>query len=59
MSTLVTRNQFNITPQGIVHMPTDAAFIPHPGNPHSGVSAWVNLVTSLPTQSLQGSEDDA
>jgi hypothetical protein len=34
-STLVTRNQFNITPQGIVHKPTEAAFIPHPGNPHS------------------------
>jgi len=36
-STLVTRNQFNITPQGIVHKPTEAAFIPHPGDPHSGI----------------------
>ncbi len=36
-STLVTRNQFNITPQGIVHKPTEAAFIPHSGDPHSGI----------------------
>ena len=36
-STLVTRNQFNITPQGIVHKPTEAGFIPHPGDPHSGI----------------------
>ena len=34
--TLVRRDQFNITPQGIVHKPTDAAFIPSPGDPHSG-----------------------
>ena len=34
---LVTRNQFNITPQGIVHKPTEAAFIPHPGDPHLGI----------------------
>ena len=48
-STLVTRNQFNITPQGIVHKPTEAAFIPHPGDPHSGLSAEADLVTSVPT----------
>lgn len=35
-STLVRRDQFNITPQGIVHKPTDAAFTPHPGDPFSG-----------------------
>ena len=36
-STLVTRNQFNITSQGIVHKPTEAAVVPHPGNPHLGM----------------------
>src|SRR3977135_4339223 len=36
-STLVRRDQFNISPHGITHKPTDAAFIPRPGDPHSGV----------------------
>ena len=36
MATLVTRNQFNVTPQGVVHKPTEAAFIPTPGDPLSG-----------------------
>ncbi len=35
-STLVRRDQFNISPQGIVHKPTDAAFTPNPGDPFSG-----------------------
>jgi hypothetical protein len=33
---LVRRDQFNITPLGIIHKPTDAAFTPHPGDPYSG-----------------------
>jgi len=33
---LVRRDQFNITPQGIVHETTDAAFTPHPGDPFFG-----------------------
>jgi hypothetical protein len=37
-SNLVRRDQFSITPQGIVHKPTDAAFTPHPGDPYSGIS---------------------
>ncbi len=36
MTTLVTRNQFNVTAQGIVHKPTEAAFIPGLGDPLSG-----------------------
>ena len=36
-STLVRRDQFNITPRGIVHKPTDAAFTPDPGDPYSGI----------------------
>lgn len=36
---LVRRNQFNITPQGIVHKPTDMAFMPYPGgDPFSGIT---------------------
>jgi hypothetical protein len=35
-SSLVRRDQFNISPQGIVHKPTDAAFTPHFGDPRSG-----------------------
>lgn len=35
-SILVRRDQFNITPQGIVHKPTDSHFAPHPGDPSSG-----------------------
>lgn len=34
---LVRRDQFNISPQGIVHKPTDAAFRPHPGDPYLGM----------------------
>jgi hypothetical protein len=33
---LVRRDQFNITPQGIIHKPTDAAFTLFPGDPFSG-----------------------
>jgi len=29
-NSLVRRDQFNISPQGIVHKPTDAGFTPHP-----------------------------
>lgn len=35
-SNLVRRDQFAISPQGIVHKPTDAAFTPDPGDPYSG-----------------------
>jgi hypothetical protein len=33
---LIRRDQFDITPQGIIHKPTDAAFIPDLADPHSG-----------------------
>jgi hypothetical protein len=36
-TTLVRRDQFSISPQGIVHKPTDAAFTPDPGDPYSGI----------------------
>ena len=47
-STLVTRNQFNVTPQGVVHKPTQAAFIPHPGDPHSGTVRLGQLLNQPP-----------
>ena len=42
-SKLVRRDQFNITPQGIVHKPTDAGFTPYPGDPYSGISRMGQL----------------
>jgi hypothetical protein len=38
MANLIRRDQFNITPQGIIHKPTDAAFTPFPGDPFSGTT---------------------
>jgi hypothetical protein len=56
-STLVTRNQFNITPQGIVHKPTEAAFIPHPGDPHSGIFRLGQLYNQPPNWNHYEPED--
>jgi hypothetical protein len=35
-SHLVRRDQFNVSPQGIIHKPTDAAFTPYVGDSRSG-----------------------
>lgn len=35
-SILVRRDQFNITPQGITHKPTDASYVPYIGDPRNG-----------------------
>jgi hypothetical protein len=35
-SILTRRDQFNITPQGILHKPTNTYFAPHAGDPYSG-----------------------
>ena len=47
-STLVRRDQFNISPQGIVHKPTDAAFTPNPGDPFSGIERLGQLGNRSP-----------
>ena len=47
-STLITRNQFNITSQGIVHKPTDAAFVPHLDDPCSGTMRLGELSNQPP-----------
>jgi hypothetical protein len=46
---LVTRDQFNVTPDGIVHKPTDAAFIPNPSDPSSGTVRLGQLANAHPT----------
>jgi hypothetical protein len=46
---LVRRDQFNITPQGIVHKPTDAAFTPYPGDLYSGIRRLGQLGSKHPS----------
>jgi hypothetical protein len=48
-SILVTRDQFNITPQGITHKPTDASFVPHCGDPRSGSMRLGRLECEAPS----------
>ena len=45
---LVRRDQFQITPFGIVHRPTDAAFTPSPGDPNSGIERLGQLLNRHP-----------
>ena len=49
---LVRRDQFNITPQGIIHKPTDAAFTPYPGDPLSGITRLGHLGNNNPSASF-------
>ena len=56
-STLVRRDQFNVTPQGIVHKPTDAAFTPYPGDPFSGIERSGQLANKHPNGSGFRAED--
>ena len=44
----VQRDQFGVSPHGIVHKPTDAAFTPDPGDPHSGIMRLGHLGNSHP-----------
>jgi hypothetical protein len=46
--TLVRRDHFSITPQGITHKPTGATFIPHSGSPLSGKLLMGQLGNRLP-----------
>ena len=54
---LVRRDQFNITPEGIVHKPTDAAFTPYPGDPYSGIMRLGQLGNKHPHRNSFRSED--
>jgi len=49
-SILVTRDQFNITPQGITHKPTDASFVPHCGDPRYGFTRLGRLECEVPSR---------
>jgi hypothetical protein len=57
LSTLIRRDQFNITPQGIVHKPTEAAFTPHAGDPYSGIVRLGQLGNQLPNGEEYRAED--
>ena len=48
---LVRRDQFNITPHGIVHKPTDASFAPYPGQAYSGITRMGQLGNRHPNGS--------
>jgi hypothetical protein len=56
-SSLVRRDQFNISPQGIVHKPTDAAFTPSPGDPLSGFTRLGTLGNKHPNGNDYNSDD--
>jgi hypothetical protein len=56
-SNLVTRNQFNISPQGIVHKPTDAVFTPCPGNPLAGTMRLGTLGNQQPNGNGYSADD--
>jgi hypothetical protein len=47
-STPVSKDQFEISADGITHEPTGANYKPHPGSPHSGNANWANLGNVLP-----------
>ena len=49
-SILITRDQFNITPQGITHKPTDASFVPHCGDPRYGSTRLGRLECEVPSR---------
>ena len=54
---LVRRDQFSISPQGIVHKPTDAAFTPYPGDPYSGMERLGTLNNKHPNGHNFSSDD--
>jgi hypothetical protein len=56
-SCLIRRDQFNISPQGIIHEPTDAAFTPYPGDPFSGILRMGRLGNQRPDGDDFNSDD--
>ena len=44
----VKRDQFSVSPYGVVHKPTDATFTPDPGNLYSGIIRVGHLGRSHP-----------
>ena len=56
-STLVRRDQFSISPQGIIHKPTDAAFTPHFSDPRRGTIRLGSLGNKHPNGNGYRPED--
>ena len=54
---LVRSDQLNITPKGIVHKPTDAAFTPNPGDPYSGITRLGQLGNKHPNANSFSPDD--
>ena len=48
MLTPVSRDQFAISPKGIIHRPTEATYTPHAGAPHFGSTNLSQLGNVLP-----------
>ena len=44
----VKRDQFELSPHGIIHMPTDATFTPDPRDPNSGTMQVGHLSSRQP-----------
>ena len=57
MHTLVRRDQFDITPQGIVHRPTDASFTPCSADPLLG-TVRLGRLRNPPGESERFNADD-
>jgi hypothetical protein len=57
LNTLVRRDQFNITVEGVVHKPTQAAFIPDPADPYNGTIRSGQLGSQLPNGEEYCAED--
>ena len=57
LRTSVKRDQFGVSPQGIVHKPTDAAFTPDPTDPHSGIMRLGRLGNGHPNGADFNSDD--
>jgi hypothetical protein len=56
-SCLVRRDQFDISPQGIIHTPTNAAFTPYPGDPHLGILRMGQFGNKRPNGSVFNFDD--
>jgi len=56
MEANVRRDQFAVSPQGVLHKPTDAAFTPDPGDPYSGTWRWGQLTREPTQQSFRSDE---
>jgi hypothetical protein len=56
-TSLVTRDQFDISSQGIVHKPTGAAFTPFPGDRYSGTTRIGTVDSPQPNGVIYRAED--